>query len=142
MHLQTQTPKHNRIQTHSPINIQSEKIIFRSGHKTFQISPAAGYPLVVLANGNRITWRPEYFNQATVQKAITSVCCGLPLLSGLGRAAFSKPTPLVLGASAAVGLRPCGSVAMTWPDKIRRRSFELSPRCLRFATWPQAKVKI
>ncbi|MEN9444683.1 MAG: hypothetical protein RIS47_1573 [Bacteroidota bacterium] len=54
---------------------------------------AAGYPLVVLANGNGITWLLSYFNQTTVQKAIVSPCCGLPLLSGLDRAPLSKPTP-------------------------------------------------
>ncbi|MEN9443648.1 MAG: hypothetical protein RIS47_538 [Bacteroidota bacterium] len=70
-----------------------QKIMIWSGSKTFQISPAAGYPLVVLANGNRITWRLVYFSQTTVQKAVASTCCGLPLLSGLDRAPLSKPTP-------------------------------------------------
>jgi hypothetical protein len=53
-----------------------KKIILRSGSKTFQISPAAGYPLVVLANGNSITWIHFYFNQTPVQKAIPRIAVG------------------------------------------------------------------
>ncbi|MEN9445383.1 MAG: hypothetical protein RIS47_2274 [Bacteroidota bacterium] len=75
--------------------------------KLFKYRAASGYPLVVLANGNYITWLPEYFNQTTVQKVIASPCCGLPLLSGLDRTPLSKFMLVAYWANAVVGLRPC-----------------------------------
>jgi hypothetical protein len=47
-----------------------------SGSKTFQINPATGYPLVVLANGNETTWPPKYFNPTPVPKAMPLVAVG------------------------------------------------------------------
>jgi hypothetical protein len=54
----------------------AKKIRIRSCSPTIFVRAATGYPLVVLANGNDITWPPKHFNQTTVPKAIPRIAVG------------------------------------------------------------------
>jgi hypothetical protein len=67
---------------------KKKKIKIRSGSQTHLINPAAGYPLVVLAFGNEINWKPLYFSR------IASAC-------------WHRITPL--WATATIRARPCSS---------------------------------
>jgi hypothetical protein len=62
----TKPPTYPKTKTPSPKTSQKTKKIKKmiwSGSQTFQISPAAGYPLVVLAFGYEINWKPLYFSR-------------------------------------------------------------------------------
>jgi hypothetical protein len=48
----------------TPCHPKAKKIkIIRSCNETIFVMAAAGYPLVVLAFGNEINWKPLYFSQ-------------------------------------------------------------------------------